>query len=161
MYSVWAITVEAKMATILVIHEDMSINETIRGAVSMDSHTLVSTNTVDGAFEKVYSNWPDLILLDGGLLYQNGQSACRRLRTMPRLETTPILVMANSRTAYEVAQVLDAGCDDCVRKSVPDRELAARIRALIRRRKRSVQRTALALDPQHKSAFLFGRRIDL
>ncbi len=153
------------MATILCIQSDMNLGQIVESALSSESrsesHTLVSSNTLDGAFRHIYKDTPDLIILDGAMLYQYGMSVCRQLHTVHDLQLTPILVLTNSKNAQDVAEVLDSGCDDCVRKTIAERELAARIRALLRRRGRSTRSVLLTLNRNHKTVYLREKEIDL
>src|SRR5690242_6229835 len=148
------------MATILFIHTNNGISESVKHAASQDAHTLLTVSTVEN-LDGIYRDSPDLIILDSGILSRDGMSTCRRLRSVPDLQSIPILVLGNGQTAVEVAQVLDAGCDDCIRNPVPDRELAARIRALLRRKPAITQRLMLRLNALQKSVQLENHAIDL
>ena len=153
------------MATILCIQADTNIGQIVDNALASEewseSHTLLSRTTLDAAFREVHKDTPDLIILDGVLVYQNGGSVCRKLHGVKGLESTPILVLANANSAQDIAQVLDAGCDDCVRISVAERELAARIRALLRRKGRTPRGTLLTLNASHKTVYLRDTKIEL
>ncbi|MCU0551813.1 MAG: hybrid sensor histidine kinase/response regulator [Leptolyngbya sp. Prado105] len=74
---------------------------------------------------------PDLILLDVMMPEMDGYEVTRRIRTNAALPFIPILLT----TAYDqpsVAQGLDTGADDFIRKPVHFDELLARVRALLR-----------------------------
>ncbi|MBD1844597.1 hybrid sensor histidine kinase/response regulator [Cyanobacteria bacterium FACHB-63] len=74
---------------------------------------------------------PDLVLLDVMMPGMDGYEVTRRIRANPSLPFMPILLT----TAYDqpsVAQGLDTGADDFIRKPVHFDELLARVRALLR-----------------------------
>ncbi|GAP93989.1 hybrid sensor histidine kinase/response regulator [Leptolyngbya sp. NIES-2104] len=74
---------------------------------------------------------PDLVLLDVMMPGMDGYEVTRRIRANPALPFMPILLT----TAYDqpsVAQGLDTGADDFIRKPVHFDELLARVRALLR-----------------------------
>ena len=76
---------------------------------------------------------PDLIILDLNLPVLGGLEVCRLLRTRPATARTPI-IMLTARTTKAIACVgLDAGADDYITKPFSPRELAARVRAVMRR----------------------------
>src|SRR5215216_603289 len=137
------------MAKILFLHKDQSTYDSVSMAASPDNHMLISMNTIDGIQETVYRNTPDMIIVDASILFNHGLSTARQLRAIPRLEYVPILALTSTRVASEIAQVLDAGCDDCVRKPVVERELAARMRALLRRHKQADTQVILQLNHDH------------
>jgi len=73
-----------------------------------------------------------LVLLDLSLPGLSGRAVLRRLRA--RGDDTPVLVLTASDDLDQKVDCLDLGADDYVTKPVEMRELAARIRVLIRRR---------------------------
>ena len=73
----------------------------------------------------------DLILLDIMLPKLDGVSLCRRLRRAGKM--TPVLMLTAKDTSEDKVMSLDAGADDYVVKPFDLEELAARIRALLRR----------------------------
>ncbi len=83
----------------------------------------------------------------------------KQVRAVPGLATVPILCVVNASSAQDVAQVLDSGGDDCLRKPFVVRELAARVRALLRRKARPA--APLVLDPLNKAVQVHGRSVDL
>ncbi|MEP7289325.1 MAG: response regulator transcription factor [Chloroflexota bacterium] len=149
------------MATILFIHKDSSIREIVKYATEQDSHTLVHTDAVERLTRVTYKDSPDLIILDSSVVHHDSLNACRQLRRLPFLETTPILVLTEGKSGQEIAQVLDAGGDDCVQHTIVDRELAARIRALLRRKSRMAYQAQLTLNKRHKTVHLYEQPIDV
>ncbi len=75
---------------------------------------------------------PDLIVLDLGLPDMEGIEVCRQLRSWT---AAPILVLSARHSESEKTALLDAGADDYVTKPFGSEELAARVRAQLRRAK--------------------------
>lgn len=73
---------------------------------------------------------PDLILLDLRLPDMSGFEVCRVLRTR---SSVPIIIITAQTDTVDMVAGLEAGADDYVTKPVVPKELAARIRALLRR----------------------------
>ncbi len=72
----------------------------------------------------------DLVLLDLRLPDMSGFEVCRALRTR---SIVPIIIITAQTDTYDLVAGLEAGADDYVTKPVVPKELAARIRALLRR----------------------------
>jgi DNA-binding response OmpR family regulator len=75
----------------------------------------------------------DLIILDLNLPVLGGLEVCRLLRTRPATAKTPIIMLTARTTESDRVQGLDAGADDYITKPFSPRELAARVRAVMRR----------------------------
>ena len=78
---------------------------------------------------------PDLIILDLNLPVLGGLEVCRLLRTRPATARTPIIMLTARTSEGDRVIGLDAGADDYVTKPFSPRELAARVRAVLRRGK--------------------------
>jgi DNA-binding response OmpR family regulator len=77
---------------------------------------------------------PDLILLDIKMPILNGYEACRRIR---EFSTVPIIMITAMAEEADKVLGLDLGADDYVTKPFSLRELAARVRAVLRRRQQA------------------------
>src|SRR5689334_4741593 len=103
------------MANILLTNSDSAVQDMVRLAVS-DVHALVLTDTDSNNLQTIHDHSPDLIIVDATIPHHDSINLIRQLRGIARFISTPILVIVNTRTAQEVAQLLDAGGDDCLRK---------------------------------------------
>jgi DNA-binding response OmpR family regulator len=103
------------------------------------------------------------IVLDLGLPKLGGLELLRRLRT--RSDRTPVLVLTSRELVEDRIRGLDGGADDYVVKPVAVGELAARIRALIRRSQGEagglITVGDVTLDPASHQVHLCGRLVDL
>jgi DNA-binding response OmpR family regulator len=103
------------------------------------------------------------IVLDLGLPTMDGLAVLRRLRA--RGSKTPILVLTARDAVHDRVTGLDAGADDYVVKPVDLAELAARLRALVRRARGeaapALRRGDLELDPAAHRVVFRGRAVDL
>src|SRR4051794_41660236 len=73
---------------------------------------------------------PELVLLDLRLPDISGFEVCRTLRAS---SIVPIIIITAQTDTYDLVAGLEAGADDYITKPVIPKELAARIRALLRR----------------------------
>jgi two-component system OmpR family response regulator/two-component system response regulator QseB len=104
-----------------------------------------------------------VIVLDLGLPNMDGLAVLRRLRA--RGTKTPILILTARDAVHDRVTGLDAGADDYVVKPVDLAELAARLRALVRRARGeaapALRRGDLELDPAAHRVVFRGRPAEL
>ena len=80
--------------------------------------------------ERVKESPPDIVLLDLMLPDRDGFSVCRAIR---RGSDVPVIMVTARTDSHDVVAGLESGADDYVTKPLVAKELAARIRALLRR----------------------------
>jgi DNA-binding response OmpR family regulator len=118
------------MNTLLFIEDDDAIRLALRLALEDEGYQVVeAVNGADGltAFR---ANEIDLVLLDLRLPDLSGFDVCRALRAD---SIVPIIIITAQTDTHDMVAGLEAGADDYVTKPVVPKELAARIRALLRR----------------------------
>ena len=76
---------------------------------------------------------PELVLLDIMLPEEDGLTILSRLRTAPATKQLPVIMLTAHNTEYDKAYGLDLGADDYISKPFGMMELAARVRAVLRR----------------------------
>ena len=82
----------------------------------------------------MYSNAPELVILDLMLPDMDGLEVCRRIRALPgALARTPVLMLTAKGDPMDRIIGLEIGADDYLPKPFEPRELLARIRAVLRR----------------------------
>jgi DNA-binding response OmpR family regulator len=116
--------------SLLFIEDDDQIRLALRLALEDEGYEV--REAADGAsgLAAFAEREPDLVLLDLRLPDLSGFEVCRRLRSQ---SIVPIIVVTAQADTYDMVAGLEAGADDYVRKPVVPKELAARIRALLRR----------------------------
>lgn len=87
----------------------------------------------DGALKSVAESLPDLVILDLNLPVVSGLDVCRILRARPHSAHVPIIILTATSGESDRVTGLDLGADDYVTKPFGVRELAARVRAVLRR----------------------------
>ena len=116
--------------TLLFIEDDDGIRLALRLALEDEGYTVhEAVNGTDG-LETFHEHNVDLVLLDLRLPDMSGFDVCRALRTE---SIVPIIIITAQTDTYDMVAGLEAGADDYVTKPVVPKELAARIRALLRR----------------------------
>ncbi len=147
--------------TILVVEDEPAIADTIQYALESEGFQCLRLETGAGVVELVDRRPVALIVLDIGLPDVSGIEVCRALRQ--RHEVPVIFLTAR---AGEVDRVvgLELGADDYVTKPFSPRELAARVKAVLRRSHSAAPARpapAFALDEERQQISYFGRALDL
>ncbi|MGK7937871.1 MAG: response regulator [Xenococcaceae cyanobacterium] len=116
---------------ILLVEDDPTLIDILPGMLA--KHNYAIDTVTDGEQGWVYGSTYnyDLIILDWSLPKLDGISLCKRFRAHGY--DTPILLLTARSTSQDKIKGLDAGADDYLCKPVDVEELAARIRALLRR----------------------------
>jgi DNA-binding response OmpR family regulator len=128
-------TLPAAVPHVLVVEDELDIAELIRHTLERGGLTRVDVATSgDAALRSVQAHAPDLVILDLNLPVIDGTEVCRRLRARPQTAATPIIMLTARTDEGDRVSGLDLGADDYVTKPFSLRELAARVRAVLRRR---------------------------
>jgi DNA-binding response OmpR family regulator len=116
---------------ILVVDDDKYISALIKRTLDVDGYSVTTVGDGQAALDILKELKPDLILLD---IKMPGMDGYETLKNM-RLETTvPIIMLTGIVESAAVAQALNSGADDYIRKPFLANELLARIRSKLRRR---------------------------
>jgi DNA-binding response OmpR family regulator len=158
-------------ARVLVVEDDEHIRELVELHLGLEGHTAVAVADGTEALAIARGEAFDLLILDLMLPGLDGVTLCRAIRRESRNADVPILMLTARREESEKVLGLDSGADDYLTKPFGVRELVARIRALLRRR-RSTAGTAgphapavtvgsLNIEPARRQARLENRDIEL
>ena len=118
---------------IYVTEDDESIRELIRMALTNFSYEVKAFENAEEALASVENILPALFIFDIMLPGMSGIEAVKSLRAQPKTQNIPILMLTAKDTEMDKVIGLDAGADDYIAKPFGIMELAARIRALLRR----------------------------
>jgi two-component system KDP operon response regulator KdpE len=116
---------------ILIVDDESSIRRALRNTLHGMGFTVDDASTGEEALQRVREEKYDVVLLDINMPGIGGIRACREMRkSLPRLG---ILMLTVRDSEEDKVAALDAGADDYITKPFNIRELAARIRAAVRR----------------------------
>jgi len=118
---------------IYVIEDDESIRELVKMALSNFSYKVKAFENAEEALSAAGNIVPSLFVFDIMLPGMNGIEAVKSLRSQVKTQGVPILMLTAKDTEMDKVIGLDAGADDYLAKPFGIMELAARIRALLRR----------------------------
>jgi DNA-binding response OmpR family regulator len=115
---------------LLFIEDDDHIRLALTLALEDEGYTVREAPTGRAGLEAFQMREPELVLLDLRLPDLSGFEVCRAIRAT---SIVPIIIVTAQTDTYDLVAGLEAGADDYVTKPVIAKELAARIRALLRR----------------------------
>ncbi|MBN1862885.1 MAG: response regulator transcription factor [Dehalococcoidales bacterium] len=115
---------------VLVIDDDVKTTELVKLYLKRDGYKVVTAYDGLQAVEVARESHPDLVVLDLMLPGLDGFEVFRALRAE---SDVPIIMLTAKTTEQDRLNGLDLGADDYVTKPFSPRELAARVRAVLRR----------------------------
>ena len=118
------------MQKLLFIEDDQDIRAALRLALEDEGYKVIEASDGTSGLATFSAETVDLVLLDLRLPDMSGFDVCRELR---RKSLVPIIMVTAQRDNHDLVAGLEAGADDYVTKPVVPKELAARIRAALRR----------------------------
>jgi DNA-binding response OmpR family regulator len=120
---------------ILVVEDEIDIAQLIKHTLERTGDAAVDVvGSGDAALKAVSDSLPDLMILDLNLPSIDGTEVCRLIRARPATAALPIIMLTARTAESDRVLGLDLGADDYVTKPFSLRELAARVRAVLRRR---------------------------
>jgi DNA-binding response OmpR family regulator len=124
----------ATRTQVLVVDDEHDIAGLIKHSLEKAGDIDVDiVGTGDEALKAVTDRTPDLIVLDLNLPVLSGLEVCRILRARASTARVPIIMLTARTSESDRVTGLDVGADDYITKPFSLRELAARVRAVLRR----------------------------
>jgi two-component system alkaline phosphatase synthesis response regulator PhoP len=148
---------------VLVVDDDEKTVELVKLYLNRDGYRVITAYDGNDALKLARENQPDLIVLDLMLPGINGLEICRILREE---SDVPIIMLTALTTDDDRLKGLDIGADDYVTKPFSPRELAARVRAVLRRMPgergpEKIEHGALTVNFLKHEAFLKDKPLNL
>ena len=120
-------------ARLLLLEDDPAIARTVAYALERDGLTVTHSLLVQDARQQLQRTRFDLLVLDVGLPDGSGLDLLRDVRHAPPTATLPVLMLSAHGEEIDRVLGLELGADDYLTKPFSPRELAARVKALLRR----------------------------
>jgi DNA-binding response OmpR family regulator len=148
---------------VLVVDDDVKTVELVRLYLDRDGYQVLTAYDGVEALRLARENYPDLIVLDLMLPDIDGLEVCRTLR---HASDVPIIMLTARTTDQDKLTGLDLGADDYVTKPFSPKELAARVRAVLRRLPgergpEEIKNGELSMNFTKHEAWLAGKPLNL
>ena len=157
------------MKKVLIIEDEKDLAELL--AFNLEKEGYAATCAHDGirGFEQASTEIPDLILLDMMLPGLLGTEVCKALRKDPRTAQIPIIMITAKGDEIDRVVGFEVGADDYIVKPFSMREVALRIKAVMRRFEHETTPTTteilsigdIIIDKQRHAVISAGTEIDL
>lgn len=135
------------------MEDEADIAGLIKHALERAGHSEVHVvGSGDAALTAIAENPPALVILDLNLPVVSGTDVCRLLRSQPETARLPIIMVTAKTSEAERIAGLDIGADDYITKPFSLRELAARVRAVLRRGPRGTEGGPAVYNGAHLTA---------
>src|SRR5262245_40077791 len=118
---------------ILVVDDDVQLCQLTSDILEEHGYIPIAAHSTDDGFKKLFEDRPDLIVLDVWLPSIGGLEFCRQVVLMSLSRHVPIIMLTVQDKEMDKVMGLEMGADDYMTKPFGQRELLARIKALIRR----------------------------
>jgi two-component system KDP operon response regulator KdpE len=116
---------------ILVIDDDARFIRMVEKVLTHQGYEALTAGSGQAGLRLLFKHRPDLVLLDVVMPQMDGWQTCQRIRD---ISDVPVIILTGNRVDEDdVAYGLDHGADDYLIKPVGNKELIARIRAILRR----------------------------
>ncbi len=119
--------------SVLIVDDDADIRRFLGLTLRHDGFEVHEAIDADDALATARRVEPDVILLDIMMPGVDGYEVCRRLRTDPRTQELPVILLTAKGRAEDKIRGLDVGADDYVVKPFDPEELMARVNSVLRR----------------------------
>ena len=148
----------SRKALVLVVDDDARMLRMMARILELEGYRVLTASDGEAALEVFDGETPDLVLLDIMMPGMDGYAVCRRISEFSQ---TPIIMVTAKDSDDEKVQGLDAGADDYVSKPFSSNELAARVRAVLRRTRLWDERPEPALHSRDLTIDFSRHRVTL
>ncbi|MBN8730048.1 MAG: response regulator transcription factor [Acidobacteria bacterium] len=150
---------------VLVIDDDAELCDLLKEFLTRESFEVDAAHDGEAGLKRALETGPDIVVLDVMLPKADGFTVLRRLREKSRV---PVLMLTARGEDMDRILGLELGADDYLAKPFNPRELAARLRAILRRvqappdtQSPVLEVNAVRLLPASREVFAEGRPVEL
>ena len=122
----------SRKVSTLIIDDDIRMLRMMQRILELEGYRVRTASNGQAALDTFDDENPDLVLLDIMMPDMDGYAICQNIREFSQ---TPIIMVTGKGNNEEKVEGLDAGADDYITKPFSANELAARVRAVLRRTK--------------------------
>lgn len=122
-----------RQARILIVDDDVLNRESMRRVLEFEDYQVFLAESGHEALDQLRKYQLDLVLLDINMADMNGFEVCQSIKSDPQLADISVIMLSGGmiKTEHKVTG-LNLGADDYITRPIQNRELLARIRAVLR-----------------------------
>lgn len=150
------------MAKLLIVDDELKIRAVVREYASINGHTIEEAEDGIEALDMINSNTYDCIILDVMLPRLDGFTILKEIR---KKFDTPVIMLSARQEEYDKLHGFDMGVDDYVVKPFSPKELMARVKVVLDRKKvtknESYKYDGLIIDTSGRTVSIDGIKANL
>ncbi len=153
---------------ILVVDDEEDLLELVRYNLTKEGYRVDCAASGEQAIREARTSPPDLIVLDLLLPNVDGLDVCKHLRSDPKTQHVPIVMLTAKSEEADVVTGLELGADDYITKPFSPRVLLARIRNVLRRQAKTssddpgaIRVHDIVIHPGRHEVLVGGKPLDL
>ena len=152
---------------IVIVDDDEAIRELVADVLETENFKVIKCADTDEGYKRILKSQPDLVILDVKMPQIGGIELCRLLRENIETKNIPVIMLTVESTETDKVIGLGVGADDYMTKPFSNRELVARIKALLRRVSRTETKNAnievddLTMNLEARTVTIKGKDIKL
>ena len=124
----------SEQGRLLVVEDELHLQELLQYRLGQEGYTVACASTGEEGLKAARANPPDLILLDLMLPGMDGLEVCHALRRDEVTAHVPVIMVTARGEESDVIKGLEMGADDYVVKPFSPKVVAARVKAVLRRK---------------------------
>jgi len=121
------------MKKILVVDDEKDLLDLVKRILTRGGFEVITALDGKEGLAKVYSEAPNLIILDINMPGMNGWEVCGKIRGDPLYKHLPIIMLTVRKKKEDQLKGLDIGGDEYITKPFYPKELLARVKAVLQR----------------------------
>ena len=152
--------------SVLIVEDENDIRQNLAFSLKREGFNIIEAADGEQALAAAMSKKPDIILLDLMIPKIDGLSVCKRLQAAPETENIPVIMLTAKGEEIDRIVGLELGAADYIVKPFSLREVALRIKGVLKRRvelrpEQILRCDEIVLDPSSHRATVAGDPLDL
>ena len=152
--------------SVLIVEDENDIRQNLAFSLKREGFNIIEAADGEQALAAAMSKKPDIVLLDLMIPKIDGLSVCKRLQAAPETENIPVIMLTAKGEEIDRIVGLELGAADYIVKPFSLREVALRIKAVLKRRvelkpEQVLRCDEIVLDPSSHRASVAGSPLDL
>ncbi len=153
--------------TILIVDDEPDVVDLLVFSLQKAGYKTLTARDGNAALQKARDELPTLVVLDLMLPERDGSDVCRQLKADPKTAAIPVIMLTAKAEEVDRIVGLELGADDYITKPFSPRELALRVKSVLRRASGKpessevLKHNDLIVDLAKHEASIKGKKIDL
>ncbi len=155
------------MRHVLIIDDEKDIVESVEYNLAKEGYKISKAYDGINGLEAVHKKLPDLVILDLMLPGMSGIEICKAMKADQKTSSIPVIMLTAKGEETDKIVGLEVGADDYITKPFSIRELAARIKTILKRYGKkaetatSLKFPGLDIDPDSHTVKVLGKEVEL